>query len=231
MIASLREQFGRFTKTSEARLAAMRDCLLAIEREAIAGDIVECGVWRGGNMILARRLAPTRRCWLFDTFAGMTEPTLHDRKPNGALALESYRQKTATRPWAAASLEEVRANFRETGTLDDTLLHFIVGPVEQTLLDPAHIPERIALLRLDTDWHRSTALELEVLYPRLAIGGFLIVDDYGHWLGARKAVDDYFAGAAEIHFQKIDDTGILIRKPIRQRSSAQAPGEQSHTLC
>lgn len=208
---TLRQNYQKYTKSSEARLRAMRDCVLAIERERLAGDIVECGVWRGGNIILARKLAPERMCWLFDTFAGMTAPTELDRKPNGASALDSFRVKTANRPWAAVPLDEVRSYFAETGTLDDERLRFIVGPVEQTLLDPAHLPERIALLRLDTDWHASTKIELEVLYPRLIPGGALIVDDFGHWLGARKAVEDYFAGSP-IKIEPIDDTGALIIK-------------------
>lgn len=209
---TLRQNYQKYTKSSETRLTAMRDCLLAIERRRIAGDVVECGVWRGGNIILARKLAPERLCWLFDTFAGMTAPTELDRKPNGVRAIDSFRVKTASRPWAAASLAEVRSYFAETGTLDDERLRFIVGPVERTLLDPAHLPERIALLRLDTDWHASTKIELEVLYPRLASGGFLIVDDFGHWLGARKAVVDYFT-ASPIKIEPIDDTAILIVKP------------------
>ena len=209
---TLRHNYGKYTKSSEARLAAMCDCLLAIERERVPGDVVECGVWRGGNIILARKLAPERLCWLFDTFSGMTEPTALDIKPNGARAIDAFRAKTAARPWAAAPLDEVRGYFEETGTLDDERLRFVVGPVEQTLRDPEHLPERIALLRLDTDWHASTKIELEFLYPRLVPGGFLIVDDYGHWLGARKAVDDYFRVLAPVR-EPIDDTAILIRKP------------------
>jgi hypothetical protein len=208
---TLRQNYQKYTKASEARLQAMRDCLLAIEREGLAGDVVECGVWRGGNIILARKLAPERVCWLFDTFAGMTEPTEVDRKPNGARALDSFRLKTASRPWAAVPLDEVRSYFAETETLDDERLRFIVGPVEQTLRDTAHLPERIALLRLDTDWHASTKIELEILYPRLTPGGMLIVDDFGHWLGARKAVEDYFAGSL-VKIEPIDDTGVLIVK-------------------
>lgn len=209
---TLRQNYGKYTKSSDARLAAMRDSVLAIEREAVAGDIVECGVWRGGNIILARKLAPERVCWLFDTFAGMTEPTELDRKPNGARAIDSFRVKTIHRPWAAVPLDEVRSYFAETETLDDDRLRFIVGPVERTLLDPAHLPERIALLRLDTDWHASTKIELEILYPRLVPGGFLIVDDFGHWLGARKAVEDYFA-ARPVTMTPIDDTAVVIVKP------------------
>jgi len=69
-------------------------------------------------------------------------------------------------------------------------IHLVEGDVAQTLTHT--VPETIALLRLDTDWYESTRIGLEVLYPRLAVGGVCILDDYGHWQGARKAVDDYF---------------------------------------
>ena len=72
-------------------------------------------------------------------------------------------------------------------------VRFIVGKVEDTLTVPANLPDKIASLRLDTDWHASTKIELAVLYPRLAAGGVLILDDYGFWTGARAAVDEYFA--------------------------------------
>jgi O-methyltransferase len=210
-VAELERIRTQFTKSSAARFAAWRHCLEAIDRDRIAGDVVEAGVWRGGNIILARLLSPLRTCWLYDTFDGMTEPTLHDRKPNGFLALESYRQKKATRKWARVPLEQVIGYFDDCGVLDRERLRFVVGPVEQTLLEPRNAPERIALLRLDTDWHASTKVELEVLYPRLAAGGFLIVDDYFHWMGCRKAVDDYFRG---IHFvpERIDDAAIVWRR-------------------
>ena len=82
----------------------------------------------------------------------------------------------------------------------------MVGKVEQTI--PAAAPPSIALLRLDTDWYESTRHELEYLFPRLAIGGVLIIDDYGWWAGARRAVDEYFgAHSAPILLNIIDDTG------------------------
>jgi O-methyltransferase len=199
------------TKSSTARFDAWKDCLTAIEQQAIAGDIVEAGVWRGGNIIAARLLCPTRTCWLYDTFDGMTAPTEFDRKPNGARAMLSYLAKTAARKWACVPLDQVCGYFADAGVLDQEHLRFVVGPVEQTLRDPANIPERIALLRLDTDWHASTKIELEALYPRLAVGGFLLIDDFGHWLGCQKAVVDYFRGRP-FHPKTIDDTAILLRK-------------------
>jgi hypothetical protein len=88
----------------------------------------------------------------------------------------------------------------------------VSGPVETTL--PAQAPDRLALLRLDTDWYASTRHELEQLYPRLVREGVLIVDDYGHWEGAREAVDEYFAanGPAPL-LQRVDYTGRMAVKP------------------
>lgn len=200
-----------YTKSSPARLAAMEAALLRIKD--IPGDIVECGVWRGGNIILARKIAPDRACWLYDTFAGMTQPQLVDVTRTGRAAQNSYNVKTeAGRRWAAASVEEVRQNLAETDTLDDSKLRFVVGPVEETLLEAKNLPDSIAVLRLDTDWYASTKVEMEVLYPLLSPGGVLIIDDYGHWMGAQQAVKEYF-GTVMPELTWIDYTAIQITKP------------------
>lgn len=208
MIPDLR----KYTKTSPQRMAAMARACERIDLDRIAGDIVECGVWRGGNVILARMLCPMRLCWLFDTFDGMTPPGPNDD------AKAHYKFDSKTRAgaikWARVPLDEVRGYFAETGTLDEGRLRFIVGPVEQTLSDPQNIPDRVAILRLDMDWHAPTAAALAALYERLEPGGFLIVDDYEMFQGCRRAVDQYFA---DRHFvpDKIDDgSGAIIwRRP------------------
>jgi O-methyltransferase len=177
--------------------------------------VVECGVWKGGNIILARKLSPERTCWLYDTFDGMTEPTELDISRKGVLALKSYRKKERRGDkWCAASVDEVRANLQEMGVLDEDRLRFVVGKVEDTLRVEANLPEQIALLRLDTDWYASTKVELEVLYPRLSPGGYLIVDDYGHWAGARKAVDEYF-GRNGPKLKRIDYSAVKLVKPLQ----------------
>lgn len=202
-----------YTKTGPERIAAMAAALKRIDKRPIPGVVVECGVWRGGNIILARKLSPGRVCWLYDTFDGMTEPTEIDISRKGNLALKSYRKKIRRGDkWAAVTVDEVRANLQEMGVLDDAKLRFVVGPVEETLLDEANLPDQIALLRLDTDWYASTKVELEILYPWLVPGGILIVDDYGHWEGSRKAVDEYF-GAHGPEKKRIDNSAIRIVKP------------------
>jgi len=190
-----------YTKSSNERLAAMTKACQQIEDDGIKGDVVECGVWRGGNIIIARFYCPDRVCWLYDTFEGMTNRSEWDVTRGG---------RTMDLGKSACSVEEVIANFRVTATYDECKLRFVKGAVEDTLLDESSLPERIALLRLDTDWYQSTKIELEVLWPRVVPGGVLIIDDYGHWLGARKAVDEYFNGA--IKFDSIDYTAVVTVK-------------------
>lgn len=177
----------------------MAEACRQIEDQQLAGDIVECGVWKGGNIILARKLCPDRVCWLYDTFAGMVNPTKWDLT-RGGYAMEVGSD--------AVSVDEVIQNLEAAGTYDEAKLRFVVGAVEDTLCGGS-VPEQIALLRLDTDWYASTKIELEVLWPRLVKGGILIVDDYGHWQGARKAVDEFL----RVPFKAIDYSAIMAVKP------------------
>ena len=190
--------------SAERLFATAMACRYVCEH-AIEGDFVECGVWRGGNALIAadvfRRLAPQRKVWLFDTFAGMTEPTARDVSSGGAVAAELYLENER---WCYASVEEVRANFAARDLLAQA--QFVKGDVAQTLRDAARLPARISVLRLDTDWYESTRLELEVLYPLLRAGGVLMVDDYGYWGGARQAVDEYFASRPRPFFHYVDHT-------------------------
>ena len=169
------------------------------EAQAIAGDIVECGVWRGGNLIIAgllrKELAFERQIWGFDTYAGMTPPTDTDFKPAERLDVarkHSSLDRGTHNDWCYTSQRDVLANFEaRTGSADVKLVR---GPVEQTLKQRENLPTQISVLRLDTDFYESTRSELEILYPLLSPGGVLIIDDYGEWAGARRAVDEYFAG-------------------------------------
>ncbi len=194
--AALIEKFRPYTMTGEHRQWTLLKAVDYLDRRSIPGDIVECGVWRGGNMMMvkaARGASPIhRRQFLYDTFAGMTEPTDDDIGADGRQPRLIHRksQSDGHNEWAYASLEEVTGNFRRFGLLDDDVI-LTKGPVEETLRRP-DLPDEIALLRLDTDWYESTKVELEILYPRLAPGGVLIIDDFGTWLGARKAVEEYF---------------------------------------
>lgn len=204
-----------FTMTSLDRRASLIGAIDHIVRHRIAGDIVECGVWRGGSMMAAAlalkdRGQTQRHLWLYDTFEGMSAPTEADRSHDGVGAQQQLDNTTRGEGvWCAASLQDVQANLASTG-YPAAQLHYQRGKVEDTI--PATLPGRIALLRLDTDWYESTRHELQHLYPLLAPGGVLIIDDYGHWQGARRAVDEYFAGTP-VFLHRVDYTARLLIKP------------------
>jgi O-methyltransferase len=208
----------RDTLTTAPRIAALCDSVDYIARAGIEGAVVECGVWRGGSMMAAAltliELDDTERdLYLFDTYTGMPEPGAEDvASPYDGYSPRKRwrRQAQLGREWAGVPVEEVRARLESTGYPPERL-HLIAGMVEETLPDEA--PKRIALLRLDTDWYASTKHELEHLYPRLAEGGVLIVDDYGHYDGARRAVDEYFEEAGDpVLLNRIDFSGRLVVK-------------------
>jgi O-methyltransferase len=185
-----------YTMTTPPRVYALMRGVEYVVARGLSGAFVECGVWRGGSMMAAAltllRLGKTDRdLYLFDTFAGMTAPTAEDVKYSGESAADLLAGASrASDLWAVASLEDVREAVLGVGYPEERI-HFIEGPVEETL--PANAPDEIALLRLDTDWYESTKHELVHLYPRLVTGGVLILDDYGYWQGTKLATDEYVA--------------------------------------
>jgi len=161
-------------------------------------------------MAAALTFGTPRQLFLFDTFDGMSAPTDEDRHAkSGELAAgmldKSHKSELI---WCHAPLEEVKRNMASTGYPSDRVT-YVRGRVEETI--PAAAPAQISVLRLDTDWYASTRHELEHLYPRVVPGGVLIIDDYGYWAGARKAVDEYFNGS--LFLSRIDDTGRIAVKP------------------
>jgi len=209
-----------FTMTSIERLVSLSRAVDHIVSRKIAGDIVECGVWKGGSMLLvARKLAragdTTRRLYLFDTFEGMSEPTTNDVSAVDQSTADDLLNKVGREEgdnvWCYSPLDEVRANLEKSGYPMDRI-QFVKGKVEDTLPEPSI--DRLALLRLDTDWYESTKHELATLYDRLVPGGILVIDDYGHWSGARKAVDEFIASRnLPIFLNRIDYTGRMAIKP------------------
>lgn len=168
----------------------------------IPGDFVECGVWKGGNCMLAAlkmlQAGDLRDIWMFDTFEGMPEPTKVDIREKGP-ALQTWeenRHPVSGNNWCRAEIDAVQEAMASTGYPKERV-RFIKGKVEETLRS-GPLPEQISVLRLDTDWYESTKAELEVLYPRLVSGGILILDDYNYWQGSKKAVDEYF-GKVRLH--------------------------------
>lgn len=203
-----------YTMTSPERIAGLIGAVEHVVAAGIEGAFVECGVWRGGSSLAAaltfQRLGEERELYLFDTFEGMPEPGAEDVDLHGVHASRWWdreHQRRAAREHGATR-EAVRATL---GGYPQSKLHLIAGRVQDTL--PGQAPETIAVLRLDTDFHDSTRHELEQLWPRLSAGGILIVDDYGHFAGARKAVDEFFAGRGLRPFlHRLDYTGRLVVK-------------------
>lgn len=206
------ERVRPFTMTSPERLWALLQAVKYVSARKIPGDFVECGVWRGGSSMLAaltfQEARDIRKFWLYDTFEGMPAPTSDDVRAVGGSAAEKFEQTADGEfsDWCRASLDDVKANMASTGYSGE--VEYIKGKVEDTL--PKVTPKQISILRLDTDWYESTKAELEILYPLLAPGGILIIDDYGWWEGARKAVDEFFTDPVLIH--RIDFTGRMIIK-------------------
>ena len=210
---------SRFSMASQERLLSTFLACKYVVQNDIPGDFVECGVWRGGNAFLAKKVFDMydspRKVWLFDTFTGMTKPTSHDKfassnEPASSKYDASLRVDFVD--WCYASLEDVQLNALELfGSLDG--FSFIQGDVTETLNIPSNLPESISVLRLDTDWYESTRKELQILYPRLGVGGVLIIDDYGYWEGARLAVDEYFADlSSRPLLVPVDETGRVALK-------------------
>lgn len=208
-----------YTMTTFERLYSLYSATRYVVESGIDGAFVECGVWRGGSsMLMASTLAELgaidRELWLYDTFEGMTDPTEHDRGLTEPTLNDDWNRikgDTSNPVFAFAALDDVKRNLARTPFPADRI-RYCKGPVEQTI--PNEVPDKIALLRLDTDWYESTRHELEHLYPRLEPGGVLIIDDYGAWEGARRAVDEWRSTLPyPTLMHRIDETGGIIVKP------------------
>lgn len=182
-------RFQNLTMTSPERMYGLYKAVRYVLTREIPGDLVEAGVWKGGSAMICAALLKslkdrTKKLYLYDTYSGMPEPS--DKDIN---YLGEHASKFNSNLWCFASLEEVKRNVFSTGISKEKII-FVRGKVEETI--PQVMPEKISLLRLDTDYFESTYHELCNLYPRLSKYGVLIVDDYGYWKGSKEAVDKYF---------------------------------------
>jgi O-methyltransferase len=200
-----------YSMTSIERITELYNSLEYLRLNNIDGDIVECGVWKGGNILGIMEYLYhhkiDKKIWLYDTFEGMTSPEEIDSDLNNNQASNMMHIPIVL---AYSPISEVKQNLEKSKFNKDNL-NFVIGDVSVTLLDPTNIPKKISLLRLDTDWYKSTKDELYFLYPNLIDNGILIVDDYGHWRGSKQAVDEYF-NDKNILIERIDYTGIKIVK-------------------
>jgi O-methyltransferase len=187
------------------RLDNLQQCIEDVLAKRVPGDLIETGVWRGGATIFMRALlkldgVSDRVVWVADSFKGLPPPDA-DRYP----ADEGDLHHTVTT--LAVSLDEVRGNFEKFGVLDDGV-RFLEGWFHDTLGTPEI--RRLAVLRLDGDMYGSTMEALEQLYPRLSVGGYVIVDDYGAVPGCRKAVEDFRArNHITDEMRSVDWTGVF----------------------
>lgn len=201
-----------YTMTTKPRIDCLFDTLEHIRKSNIDGDYVECGVWKGGNILgimkyLEYQNDTKNNIWLYDTFQGMTKPQDIDVD-----LMNNKAEDILDRVMCYSSLNEVKGVL-SLSSYPEEKTKFIIGDICQTLLETNNIPEKISLLRLDTDWYSSTKIELEILWDKLIVGAPCIIDDYGHWRGCKNAVDEFFSKLPVYHdFEIIDYSCIRIFK-------------------
>jgi O-methyltransferase len=190
------------------RLDNLEKCVVDILDTGVRGDLMETGVWRGGSTIFMRAILKAygdteRKVWVADSFQGLPPPDI-----------ERWPQDKGDKHWLqdhfAIPLEEVRDNFDRYGLLDDQV-RFLPGYFKDTL--PSAQIQHIAVLRLDGDMYGSTMEALVALYPKVSVGGYVIVDDYGAFQACRQAVVDYRTKHDVTDaINRIDWTGVWWRK-------------------
>ncbi|MBI4122967.1 MAG: class I SAM-dependent methyltransferase [Parcubacteria group bacterium] len=203
-----------FTMVSYERLKNAYELAEDIEKRKIAGAFVECGVWKGGAAaVMASVAGPKRQIWLFDSFEGLPEPTLHD----GARAKEYASNRTsgtlASIGKCVGPLEDVRRLFFRVLRLPGNTIHIEQGWFQETLPAAREKVGPIALLRMDADWYESTKCILENLFDNVVQGGYVIIDDYYCWEGCKKAVDEFLAKRnIRPRIMRVDKEGAYFQK-------------------
>jgi len=199
------------------RLDSLQACVEAIVADGVQGDLIEAGSWRGGASILMRATldalgATERTVWLADSFQGFPVP-----EPEGAAEDRELEADMSPLAYLAPSLEEVKGYFARFGL--ERGVNFVPGFFEETM--DSLRGRRWALVRLDADTYKATKLTLEALYPGLALGGYLVSDDYAFLAACRRGIDEFRTehGISE-PIEQIDYNGIRWRK---QRDGGAAP--------
>jgi len=208
-------QVRNFTMLSRERLYDFFVSVRHVARQGIQGDIVEVGCWGGGALAVALACLQseyelTRKVWGFDTFEGHPEPSADELDVWGNSQLMRYRESLAKgEDWCKVDIDQVRQNVKSVCASIERL-NLVKGKAEESLR--LESPEAVSVLRIDVDWYEPSLATLETLYPRLASGGVLIIDDYGHHSGSRKAFDEFFGSAAP-KITHIDYSCITMVKP------------------
>lgn len=207
-----------YTMIGKERVFANVDSIDYVIENNIEGDIVEIGVWKGGSVLsmlikLDLLNISDRTVRLYDTFSGMTEHNdevdfhqfNYERKETIKTASQLLKECEFTRAYCC--LEDVQNTISELSPYKGEVLYH-----EGDILKNTIYPEKISLLRLDTDWYESTKFELENFYHLVSDHGVIMIDDYGHWEGSKKATNEFIEKNPEIKFDFIDKTGIIIYK-------------------
>ena len=204
------QQIRGYTQTSPERVHALLEAVRYVQRAQIPGAIVECGVWRGGSMMAAALAIAGRLRHPRKGVEQIQVPKRCTRVQAKGRTAAQYLERNPD--LNAVEIDEVERNLASTGYAAGRV-HFVKGKVEDTL--PESAPPEIALLRLDTDWYESTRHELVHLFPRVVKHGVVIIDDYGHFEGCRRAVDEYLTSLdAPVLLNRIDYTGRILVKPF-----------------
>jgi O-methyltransferase len=209
------------TMCSLERLATLWQQVRYLDRAGLEGALVECGTWRGGSvgmMALAHQAGsqPTRAIHLFDSFEGLPEPTAADG--NKAIDYSSGRTSGSLQSIGRCEgpLEDNKDLLERRIGYPSDLLRYHVGWFQDTVAKAAPSIGPIAMLRLDGDWYESTKVCLDALEPLVVPGGVIVIDDYGHWEGCRRAVDEYLeAHPPPVLLHHVDYTGRYWLKPPR----------------
>lgn len=206
-----------YTMVEYERVANVYEVAQLIEKSKLKGAFVECGVWKGGTTgvmaYVANKAKAGRKVWLFDSFEGLPEPTKKDGAVASAYASNRDSGKLASIQKCVGPLEDVKKLFFSVLKLNPESIYIGKGWFQDVLPRERQNVGPIALLRLDADWYESTKCALENLYDNVVPGGYVLIDDYGHWEGCKKAVDEFFHNRNIVaNFQKIDYTGIYFQK-------------------
>lgn len=205
MISSIHEVRG-YTAVFVPRLAALHRLCREMERRKVPGDVIECGVYNGGSAALMASVcckdeASDRRIWLFDSFEGLPKPTEQDGEKAKSCGW-----------WCHGDLAKVRSIFHKKG-IPESRVRIVKGWFHETF--PGLDSPSIALLHIDADWYDSVKLCLEKFYDHVLPGGYIVIDDYGHWEGCRKATDEFLrTRGISVKLTKVDYTGRYFQKPV-----------------
>lgn len=206
----------RYTMISPQRLNNVFDLVQIIEKNRMEGVLIECGVWKGGCVAVMayvlKKQKSSRKLWLFDSFEGLPESTVEDGKKAKNYSNKQITGKLKSIDRCVASENDVKEIFRNL-KLSWKNVVLRKGWFQNTLPKAKNEIDQISLLRLDGDWYESTKVCLENLYDKVVKGGFIVIDDYYHWEGCKKAIDEYFGKRKiKITLNKVDQSGVFFQK-------------------